>query len=612
MKAILAVREAVPLRFSNRLFRLSERIRRLADVATSQVRGTLSIPQPDAVASTDFAALDRAVRDLGGARARWAEAPVRERAALLDRVLEDTVAAASGWVADACHAKGLTHVGERGEEMLSGPVLVVRNARLLRDSLRDIERSGRPRFPGPVRPGPDGRMRVGVFPASPYDRVLFTGLRAEVWMRPGVTREQIEASQAWAYRAPIEPRVALVLAAGNVASLGPRDALYKLFVEKKAVLLKCNPVNDYLAPHWEKAFAAMIRAGVLRIVRGGAAEGAHLTRHPGIDEIHITGSDKTHDAIVFGPGEDGARRKAAGERQLDKPITSELGNVSPIIVVPGEWSDADIAYQADQLATSIVHNAGFNCLTTRVIVTHAGWPQREAFLSRLKTVLGTLPTRAAYYPGAADRHHTFLEQHPDAAQVGAGGEGRLPWTLITGLDSVRDDVCFTTEAFCGLTAETALPESSGEAFVDAAVDFCNERLWGTLSGTILAHPRSLRDQAVGPAVQRAVARLRYGSVGLNAWHALSFLITSTTWGAYPGHTDTDIQSGRDIVANTYMFSPDTVEKSVVRGPFKMRPTPPWFATRGAAGDALADRLLRFEASPSPGQVPGLIAAALRR
>ena len=120
--------------------------------------------------------------------------------------------------------------------------------------------------------------------------------------------------QAAAYADPAaHAGTALVLAAGNVASLGPRDALSKLFVEGKVVVMKANPVNDYLVPHWSRALASLIDAGVLRIVDGGAAVGQYLTAHALIDEVHITGSDKTYDAVVFGTGPDGVRRKAADE-----------------------------------------------------------------------------------------------------------------------------------------------------------------------------------------------------------------------------------------------------------------------------------------------------------
>ena len=69
--------------------------------------------------------------------------------------------------------------------------------------------------------------------------------------------------------------MSLVLGAGNVASLGPRDVLDKLFVEGKVVVLKANPVNDYLVPYWRRALAALIDAGYLRVVSGGTAAGVY-------------------------------------------------------------------------------------------------------------------------------------------------------------------------------------------------------------------------------------------------------------------------------------------------------------------------------------------------
>src|SRR6516165_356136 len=108
-------------------------------------------------------------------------------------------------------------------------------------------------------------------------------------MQPGVTREAVVAGQASAYSDPVAAAgTVLVLAAGNVASLGPRDVLSKLFVDGKVVVLKANPVNDYLVPHWNRALGALVEAGVLRIVEGGAAVGRYLTGHPRIDEVHIT------------------------------------------------------------------------------------------------------------------------------------------------------------------------------------------------------------------------------------------------------------------------------------------------------------------------------------
>ncbi len=136
-------------------------------------------------------------------------------------------------------------------------------------------------------------------------------------------------------------------------------------MEGKTVVMKANPVNDYLVPHWSKALAALIDAGVLRIVEGGAVIGHYLTGHARIDEVHITGSDKTYDAVVFGTGPEGARRKAADDPVLDKSVTAELGNVSPVIVVPGKWTIPELRYQAEHVATMLVNNAGFNCVSAR-------------------------------------------------------------------------------------------------------------------------------------------------------------------------------------------------------------------------------------------------------
>lgn len=564
------------------------------------------------VGPTDTAALDRAVDEVAARAGWWAGTGPAARAALLERVLADTVAAAEGWLDDACAAKGLERQSPAaGEELLSGVLPFVRLARLLRRSLLDIERTGRPRYPGPVRPAPGDRLSFGVFPTDSYDRLLYPGYRAEVWMPPGVSRAELEAGQASAYRDPVAAQgVAVVLGAGNVASLGPRDALGKLFVGGKVVVLKANPVNGYLVPHWRRAMGALEEAGVLRVVSGDAAAGAHLIGHPKVSEIHVTGSDKTYDAIVFGPGAEGARRKAAGRPLTTVPVTAELGNVSPVVVVPGDWTSAELRYQAAHVASTLVNNAGFNCLTTRVIVTHAGWAQRPAFLGALRQVLRQLPTRRAYYPGAPERQAAVLAAHPDAETLGDPAEGELPWTLVEGVPPGRhDDICFNVEAFCGLTAETALAAPSPAAFLDAAVDFCNEVLWGTLSATVLVDPRTRRRPAEAAALERAVAGLRYGAIGVNAWHALAFALGSPTWGAYPGHQPADIQSGTGVVGNTFMF--DRPEKSVVSGPFRTHPVPAWFVTHRHTL-ALARRMVAFEAAPSPRRLPALLVTALRR
>ena len=87
-----------------------------------------------------------------------------------------------------------------------------------------------------------------------------------------------------------------------------------------------------------------------------------------------------------------------------------------------------------------------------------------------------------------------------------------------------------------------------------------------------------------------------------------FYLGSTTWGAYPGNPLTDIGSGIGFVHNSYLF--DRPQKSVVYAPFRIFPTPVWFAThKHLLG--IAKHLLKFEAYPTWQNLPAVIMAALR-
>jgi len=579
----------------------------------SDLRGAVAPTSGDQDrAALDESTLDRALNDVAKNAHAWALTTPRERADLLARIVEDTVAVAEEWSAAGCAAKGYDpNSAEGGEELFSGVGTFVRMAQAFRQSMLDIAAKGRPHYPGPVRHKPGQRVAVQVVPASVFDKILYSGVTGEVWMEPGVDENEVRATQAALYKSPESHEgVCLVLGAGNVASLGPRDVLSKLFVEGKVVVLKANPVNDYLTPYWSRAMSSLIDAGFLRIVSGGAQVGVYLTRHELITDVHVTGSDKTHDAIVFGVGREGERRKAQNDPMIMKPVSCELGNVSPVVIVPGQWSKKEIAYQAKHVATMIANNAGFNCLTPRVIVTHAQWSQRNEFLEALEAVLASLPTRSAYYPGANERRATFLASHPEADQLGDVTPGTVAWTLIRDVDPTNGgDIVFNVEAFCALTAETALSASTAADFVRKATDFCNDVVWGTLSMTLIADPRAMKDPETGPAIDEAIAELRYGSIGINLWHALSFALATTTWGAYPGHPITDIQSGSGVVGNAYLFA--RPQKSVVRGPFIARPDPAWFSTNKNASVVMR-KLLAFEAKPSWAKLPGLLGAALKR
>lgn len=560
----------------------------------------------------DTKALDHAIGTLQENKTRWARMPLRQKIDYLRSALRGTAATAERQVAAALKAKGLApDAPQAGEEWLGGPMVQARTIRLLIETLEQVAEGRPPRLkPGAVRTRPDGQVVVEVFPTETLDKLMFNGFRAEVWMDPEVTADRLNENMASLYLRPeAEPtgKVALVLGAGNVASIGPLDVVHKLFAEGQVVLLKFNPVNDYLGPFVEESFADLVRDGFLRTAYGGADVGEYLCQHEGIEEIHITGSDRTHDAIVYGTGEEGAARKARNEPRLHKRITSELGNVSPIIVVPGPWTETDLRFHAENIATQMTNNAGFNCNAAKVIVLHESWPQKRALLDALRATLAAVPQRRAYYPGAEERFDRFISHHPQAETIGSRAPGVLPWGLIPDVDPTKgDDICFRQESFCGVTCQTALPGADAAEFLRNAVRFCNETLWGTLNACVIVHPRTA--EALGDRLEEAVADLRYGSVAVNHWPALSYGLGSTTWGAFPGHTLDDIQSGIGVVHNTYLF--DKPQKSVIYGPFRIWPRPPWFVTNKQTHH-IGPRLLRMEAERGWGHLPGLLLTAVR-
>ena len=372
-----------------------------------------------------------------------------------------------------------------------------------------------------------------------------------------------------------------------------------------------NPVNAYLGPVLEEAFAEAIARGVLAVVYGGAEEGAYLAAHPGVDEVHITGSDRTHDAIVWGPpGPERAERMARNRPLLQKEISSELGNVTPILVVPGAWDPATLRAQAESVAGMVVHNASFDCLSAKLLVLPAGWRHRDAFLAAVEHYLALTPARYAWYPGAHDRYASLVDFRAPAQvrRVGGGGPGALPWTLVTGLDAGADDPAFSTEPFCSILSETTVASEDPVEYLAQAVDFVNERVWGTLCAHVVVHPRTQRDPALASALERAVARLRYGTVSIDVWCGYAFGFGTTPWGAWPGAPLNDIQSGRGFVHNTRML--EKVEKTVVRHPARTFPKPVYFPTHRTV-EAVGKRLLALEAKGSWLEVPGLVSAAVR-
>jgi hypothetical protein len=166
-------------------------------------------------------------------------------------------------------------------------------------------------------------------------------------------------------------------------------------------------------------------------------------------------------------------------------------------------------------------------------------------------------------------------------------------------------------------AWTQLP-GQGAEFLRAAVGFANESLYGTLGANLVVRPQDRR--ALGGAFDAAIADLRYGTVAINAWTGVSFLLPGATWGAFPGHTVADVGSGIDVVHNGHLLSGP--ERTVISGPFRpfprsvlhgelsLFPKPPWFSG-SRSGTQTGRALARYAAAPSWRRLVPVLLAAFR-
>jgi len=564
-----------------------------------------------------FPSLDDAVSRVAAQADVWAKTPVAERIAILEQIKDDILKVSEDW---AVHAGRMKQIPDDsplvGEEWISGPYPLMAMCNLLIEVLQGAETGDHLRHMK-LRTLENGQLAARVAPANIWETLLLSGVTAEVWMEPGVTKDNLREHSAAAYRIPLHERTgktALILGAGNIAAIAPLDCFQKLFAENQVAILKLNPVNEYLKPYLEASLQALISRNVLHICTGGIDIGQYLCNHPKIQEIHITGASSSHDAIVWGPGEEGQKNKAAGTPKNPRHITSELGGVCPTIVVPGPWNKADINFQAEQIATQKLHNSGFNCVACQMLIVPETWDKTPAFLDAVRSTIRNTPPRGLYYPGADKRLDGFKDHASKAEVISRPGAPDVIIAPFNGKDSYLEN----TEVFAPALSVYGIDSASPEDFLRKAVAYSNDHLHGTLGANILIHPATIK--AMGKKTfESIVADLRYGCIAINAWTGLGFLMPQAVWGAFPGHTLDDVQSGIGFVHNAFLF--DRPERTVVQAPFRpfprtvlsggmtLLPRPPWFVTNKRE-HILGKLLTIFQHHPSWFKIPRIFFHAL--
>ena len=569
----------------------------------------------EAMTASHVKEYDAALDALNAAKDTWAKTSIADRISLLDQVKDNLMTVATAWAQTATRLK---QIPERsplsGEEWTSGPYAVMLACNALISTLRQMESKTFLKHLS-KRQLTTGQLAVKVMPYSIWDHLLLSGVKAEVWMKKSVSVANLHDHTAIAYDIPLAARkgkVALILGAGNIASIAPLDVFQKLFLENQVVILKAHPVNDYLTKFLEVALKPLIDLDALRIVKGDAAAGAYLTTHAIIEELHITGAVATHDAIVWGIGAEGEKNRKENTPQNFKRFTSELGAVCPTIVVPGPWSAADLKFQAEQIATHKLHNSGFNCVACQVLIMPKGWDKAAILMANLNAVVQN-SNRGAYYPGTANRLDAFKSKAKTYKSV---ARGEAPSLII---NDVNESDWFTkTEVFGPAMSTHEMDVPDAQTYLQSAITYANDQLYGTLGANILIHPKTIKE--IGKTkFENIIADLHYGTIAINAWTGLAFLATACPWGAFPGHTPQDIQSGNGTVHNTFMLA-DTERvviqapwapfpRGILSGQFTLLPRPPWFITNKKQ-DKLGRLLTQFEHRPSWSKLPRIFLNAL--
>lgn len=519
--------------------------------------------------------------------AAWRACSAHERARLLRACSAQLSSHAEAWVRAACANKGLSPRAQlAGEEWIAGVAVSLRALRLYTRTLEGEHQVDR--LPSKVL---EGKRWVRTYPLEYVDRWMMPGYRVDLQLEDDGPPQRVD----WA-AAP--GGLGLVLGAGNIDSILVYDLLDQMLRHNRVVVVKLNPVNASMREPLRTAFRPLIEAGYLDFVQGDGSVGSALAAHPAVDAVHLTGSNATFEALVWGASEAERTQRQRDDQPRLRNVSAELGAVTPVLVVPGAWSQSDLRFQARQLAAMAAHNASCNCNAAKLVVTARHWPQREAFLQALRDALRTLPQRPDWYPETAERWQRFREAYPQAEEIAARGTSMAakgaaeaqPWLWVQDVRLRRTELACQQEAFAPVLAETSVAAKTPEEFLTRVVDPVNEEVFGTLSCAILAPAHTAQD-----VLQQAIERLRYGNISVNTWPGLAFGLGQPSWGAFPGHSLRDAGSGLGHVHEPWMLA--GVRRSVVRAPFRPAMRPP-FDPRHRRLRSLGRAWASYEAKPS--------------
>ena len=254
-----------------------------------------------------------------------------------------------------------------------------------------------------------------------------------------------------------------------------------------------------------------------------------------------------------------------------KSFSSELGNVTPIIIHPGNWSNAELKFQARKIVTAKLNNGGFNCISAQIVLLPDKWKHTDKLMKYVKHYMNKVDDRFSYYPNSLnilkslekDKNYERLNDESCATP-------HLSREIKAYSKYETSEIWGTSIYFKKISYENDLD------YAKNVIDYCNNTLWGNLGVTVLF--KKYNKKANEPIKNLYINNLKYGTVAINEWSAIGFIIPTLPWGGYPGNKENDIQSGQDFVHNSMFF--ESPLNGIVYSKFRMSNIidPLWFVT----------------------------------
>ena len=538
--------------------------------------------------------VDRSISTLRLNSQEFANLTNEELSAMFLTSIENIKTIAYFWATIGADNKGIKGSTAEGEEWLGGPfastIALQYYIDYLKNNIDFIDEKS------------ISENKINVFPNKNIEKLLFPYVTADIHFNKNMSIEDILNARGFGNRLGFKKGITLILGAGNVSSIPLLDTIYDMVVNRHCILLKLNPVNEYLKPVFEKVFENFISRGFMIVTTGDTEISSYMTNHLGITNMHLTGSDKTYEKIVYGSV---LQEKDKGKKTLTKrnkkPFTTELGNVTPFIIHPGNWSSGEIKYQARKIVTAKLNNNGFNCIAAQVIVVPKGWKHSEKLVEAIKKQLSNEKDRLAYYPDSLNNLNNLLSEK-NVQQV--NDESCATPHLTKDLE--LNDHYENNEVWSSALFFKYIDYENEQDYASKSIDYVNNEVWGNLGVAVLIKKHNSRKNK--ELLNSYVQNLNYGTVAINEWPALGFIIPTLPWGGYPGNKDSDIQSGQGYVHNALFF--ESPLKGVLYSKFKLPLIDPVWFTSNKKGRKVFKNLTYYQIENSKINLIKLLFSAL--